>query len=162
MCLGTYFNCIMFMVASSVVTTIMVLNYHHRHKETHTMPGWVDTLFLQYLPWLLMMSRPGKKITRKTIMIQKKLKELDKTEHISKSLLVNVLDMEDNYKSPFHMSHTMPDIADVYRRSSKCPLPSSNDEFSTSTVFQPLQRELNLILREIRVSLTPCHDMTDM
>ena len=144
----------MFMVASSVVTTIMVLNYHHRHKETHSMPAWVDTLFLQYLPWLLMMQRPGKKITRKTIMMQKKLKELDKTEHISKSLLVNVLDMEDNYKSPFHMSHTMPDIADVYhRRSSKSPL-SSNEEFPT--VLQPLQRELNLILREIRVS----HDVT--
>ena len=27
---GTYFNCIMFMVASSVVTTIMILNFHHR------------------------------------------------------------------------------------------------------------------------------------
>ena len=76
---GTYFNCIMFMVASSVVTTIMVLNYHHRHKETHAMPGWVQTLFLQYLPWLLMMSRPGKRITRKTIMMQRKLKELDRS-----------------------------------------------------------------------------------
>ena len=146
--LGTYFNCIMFMVASSVVTTIMVLNYHHRHKETHTMPSWVQTLFLQYLPWLLMMHRPGKKITKKTIMIQKKMKELDKTETFSKSLLVNVLDMEDTYKSPFHISHTVPDIADVYRRSSKSTLPSSNDEYS---VFQPLQRELNLILKEIKV-----------
>ena len=76
----------------------------------------VRTVFLQYLPWLLMMSRPGKKITRKTIMMQKKLKELDKTENVSRSLLVNVLDMEDNFKSPFHISHTVPDIADVYRR----------------------------------------------
>ena len=63
-----------------------------------------------------MMSRPGKKITRKTIMMQKKMKELDKTENVSRSLLVNVLDMEDNFKSPFHISHTVPDIADVYRR----------------------------------------------
>ena len=38
---GTYFNCIMFMVASSVVTTIMILNFHHRKPETHTMPDWV-------------------------------------------------------------------------------------------------------------------------
>ena len=38
---GTYFNCIMFMVASSVVTTIMILNYHHRLPDTHTMPHWV-------------------------------------------------------------------------------------------------------------------------
>merc|ERR1719297_348931 len=69
--IGTYFNCIMFMVASSVVTTIMILNYHHRQADTHAMPAWVQTVFLQYLPWLLMMSRPGKRITRKTIMMQR-------------------------------------------------------------------------------------------
>ena len=40
---GTYFNCIMFMVASSVVTTIMILNYHHRKAHTHHMPEWVST-----------------------------------------------------------------------------------------------------------------------
>ena len=40
---GTYFNCIMFMVASSVVTTIMILNFHHRKPETHSMPDWVGT-----------------------------------------------------------------------------------------------------------------------
>ena len=39
--IGTYFNCIMFMVASSVVTTIMILNYHHRRPDTHEMPDWV-------------------------------------------------------------------------------------------------------------------------
>jgi predicted membrane channel-forming protein YqfA (hemolysin III family) len=39
--LGTYFSCIMFMVASSVVTTIMILNYHHRLADTHEMPNWV-------------------------------------------------------------------------------------------------------------------------
>ena len=40
---GTYFNCIMFMVASSVVTTIMILNYHHRQADTHEMPSWVSS-----------------------------------------------------------------------------------------------------------------------
>ena len=80
------------------------------------MPGWVKTVFLQYLPWLLMMQRPGKKITRKTILMERKLRELDKTENISKSLLVNVLDIDDNYKAPFHISNTVPDIADVYMR----------------------------------------------
>ena len=43
---GTYFNCIMFMVASSVVTTIMILNYHHRQADTHEMPSWVSVKML--------------------------------------------------------------------------------------------------------------------
>ena len=38
---GTYFNFIMGMVASSVVLTVLVLNYHHRTPETHDMPTWV-------------------------------------------------------------------------------------------------------------------------
>ena len=42
----------MFMVASSVVTTIMILNYHHRLSDTHKMPNWVgadvsDQLFFK-------------------------------------------------------------------------------------------------------------------
>ena len=31
----------MFMVASSCITTIMILNYHHRLADTHEMPEWV-------------------------------------------------------------------------------------------------------------------------
>lgn len=41
--IGTYFNCIMFMVASSVVSTVLILNYHHRNADTHEMASWVWT-----------------------------------------------------------------------------------------------------------------------
>ena len=34
-------------VASSVVCTIMILNYHHRLANTHSMPKWVSIVFLQ-------------------------------------------------------------------------------------------------------------------
>ena len=45
------------------------------------------------------MSRPGEKITRKTIMMADKMKELDMKETSSKSLLSNVLDMDDDFRN---------------------------------------------------------------
>jgi hypothetical protein len=33
----------MFMVASSVVSTILILNYHHRNADTHEMSPWVSS-----------------------------------------------------------------------------------------------------------------------
>ena len=34
------------------------------------MTNQVRTIFLQWIPWVLRMARPGEKITRKTIMMQ--------------------------------------------------------------------------------------------
>ncbi|XP_055685533.1 neuronal acetylcholine receptor subunit alpha-7 isoform X2 [Lutzomyia longipalpis] len=96
--LGTYFNCIMFMVASSVVLTVVVLNYHHRTADIHEMPPWIKSVFLQWLPWILRMGRPGRKITRKTILLSNRMKELELKERSSKSLLANVLDIDDDFR----------------------------------------------------------------
>jgi len=96
--ISTYFNCIMMMVASSVVLTVVVLNYHHRTAETHEMPPWVRTLFLQWLPWILHMSRPGKPITRKSIIMNNKMNEIEMKKNSSRSLLANVLDMDDDFR----------------------------------------------------------------
>jgi len=71
--IGTYFNFIMGMVASSVVLTVLVLNYHHRTPETHHMPTWSKRVFLQWLPWLLRYNRPTKKITMKSILMENKM-----------------------------------------------------------------------------------------
>lgn len=53
---------------------------------------------MQWLPWLLRMSRPGKKITRKTILLSNQMKELELKERSSKSLLANVLDIDDDIR----------------------------------------------------------------
>ena len=53
--------------------------------------------------------RPGEKITRKTIMMSNRLKELELKENDSKSLMANVLDMDDDFRldvksgSPTHL-----------------------------------------------------------
>ena len=114
----------MFMVASSCITTIMILNYHHRLADTHEMPEWVgkrksnytpntdlfhqvQAVFLQWIPWLLRMSRPGEKVTLKTIKMAQKMKDLDMKETSSKSLLTNVLDMDDDFRTTT-LPHNLP------------------------------------------------------
>jgi len=163
--LGTYFNCIMFMVASSVVTTIMILNYHHRLADTHEMPGWVRTLFLQWIPWVLRMARPGEKITRKTIMMQNKMKELDLKEKSSKSLLANVLDMDDDFVPSSSLPHshvhphphqqTQQKNGGFIRVSGTAP---SSEENVSSAYPSGVPRELSLILKEIKVITDKIHD----
>ncbi|XP_037079690.1 neuronal acetylcholine receptor subunit alpha-7-like isoform X6 [Pollicipes pollicipes] len=137
--IGTYFNCIMFMVASSVVLTVVVLNYHHRTADTHRMPQWISTLFLNWLPWFLRMSRPGRKITRKTIMMNNKMKELELKERSSKSLLANVLDMDDDFRG---LAPTGGYGGLEYTPSSGCA--------GTHRELQALLRELRFITARIR------------
>jgi len=159
--IGTYFTAIMFMVASSCVTTIMVLNYHHRMADTHDMPDWVQMLFLQWMPWMLRMGRPGEKITRKTILMQKKMKELDVKETSSKSLLTNVLDMDDDFRTTTlphnffsqHPSHVTPSQNNTGILRSMGNLSNSSEQTSSGVQqqYSPIHRELGAILKEIKV-----------
>lgn len=63
------------------------------------------TLFLLWLPWILRMSRPGKKVTRKTILMNSRIKEMELKERSSRSLLANVLDMDDDFRSASGISY---------------------------------------------------------
>ncbi|XP_071531429.1 neuronal acetylcholine receptor subunit alpha-7-like isoform X23 [Panulirus ornatus] len=150
--LGTYFNCIMFMVASSVVSTVLILNYHHRSADTHEMSPMVKSLFLQWLPWVLRLHRPGEKITRKTIMMNNKMRELELKERSSKSLLANVLDIDDDFRA-----HTLPHThtTNTNNTAGFIRVPhgghSVDDTHLVHTCMSSCTRELNLILKEVRI-----------
>lgn len=56
--IGKYLMFAMVLVTFSIVTSVCVLNVHHRSPSTHTMPPWVKRVFLQRLPSFLFMRRP--------------------------------------------------------------------------------------------------------
>ena len=61
-------------------------------------------IFLQWLPWMLRMSRPGRPLTRKNIQLKSKLEKLEREDKQDKqekdNSLQNVLDMEDDHLGP--------------------------------------------------------------
>ncbi|XP_025197410.1 neuronal acetylcholine receptor subunit alpha-7-like isoform X1 [Melanaphis sacchari] len=139
--LGTYFNCIMFMVASSVVLTLVVLNYHHRTADIHTMGPWVKCFFLLWLPWILCMQRPGKDISFKAIRSRyTDRKGIELRERSSRSLLANVLDIDDDFRASV-LSHR------VYNNGAASSSSTASESRSVCTYSA---RELQLILQEVR------------
>ncbi|XP_043088030.1 neuronal acetylcholine receptor subunit alpha-4 [Puntigrus tetrazona] len=56
--LGEYLLFTMIFVTLSIVVTVFVLNVHHRSPETHCMPEWVRTFFLDVLPRFLFIEKP--------------------------------------------------------------------------------------------------------
>ncbi|XP_025160141.1 neuronal acetylcholine receptor subunit alpha-7 isoform X2 [Harpegnathos saltator] len=150
--IGSYFNCIMFMVASSVVLTVLVLNYHHRSPDRYVMPNWVKVVFLQWLPCLLRMSRPGKKITKKTILMSNRMKELELQERSSKSLLANVLDIDDDFRHGNSAANPASGY-NISRSAYGTPLstrPATVEETSASLPLSGMQKELHTILKELQ------------
>ncbi|XP_046663069.1 neuronal acetylcholine receptor subunit alpha-7-like [Homalodisca vitripennis] len=140
--LGTYFNCIMFMVASSVVSTILILNYHHRNADTHEMSPWIKSLFLHWLPCILRMSRPGGGTGGDNVSDSRKslqLRELELKERSSKSLLANVLDIDDDFRHG------------TLQSSSHTFLRGHEDGGGVLHSCLGPHRELTLILKELRV-----------
>ncbi|XP_022096252.1 neuronal acetylcholine receptor subunit beta-4-like [Acanthaster planci] len=57
--IGRYMLFTMVLVTMSITATVIVINIHFRSARTHTMPTWVRTVFLYYLPKMLNISRPG-------------------------------------------------------------------------------------------------------
>ncbi|XP_067395329.1 neuronal acetylcholine receptor subunit beta-2 [Emydura macquarii macquarii] len=64
---GKYLMFTMVLVTFSIVTSVCVLNVHHRSPTTHTMPPWVKVLFLDKLPTFLFMKQPRQNCARQRL-----------------------------------------------------------------------------------------------
>ncbi|XP_027425047.1 neuronal acetylcholine receptor subunit beta-4 [Zalophus californianus] len=62
--IGKYLMFTMVLVTFSIVTSVCVLNVHHRSPSTHTMAPWVRRCFLHKLPTFLFMKRPDSSPSR--------------------------------------------------------------------------------------------------
>ncbi|TMS39880.1 hypothetical protein L596_006340 [Steinernema carpocapsae] len=63
--IGVFFSCCMLVVSASVVFTVVVLNLHFRSPDTHIMSPFLKRTLLEWLPWLLMMSRTGHRFSNR-------------------------------------------------------------------------------------------------
>ncbi|KAK0424145.1 hypothetical protein QR680_008513 [Steinernema hermaphroditum] len=57
--LGVFFSTLTLIVAISTAFTIAVMNLRYRQPTNHHMRPWFRKVFLVWLPWLLLMKRPG-------------------------------------------------------------------------------------------------------
>ncbi|NXD18485.1 ACHB2 protein, partial [Nothocercus nigrocapillus] len=72
---GKYLMFTMVLVTFSIVTSVCVLNVHHRSPTTHTMPPWVRSLFLRKLPALLFMKQPRQNCARQRLRQRRHARE---------------------------------------------------------------------------------------
>ena len=76
--IGIYFSSIMVIVAASTTVTIAILNFHHRgHACNSEMPPWIRSVFLQWLPWILRIERPGsqEQLSPRAFLMENKVKK---------------------------------------------------------------------------------------
>ena len=59
------------------VSTIFVLNFHHRLGIRGQMPIAIRKIFLQWLPWVLRMAPNGVPLTKKSITLKNKVRFQD-------------------------------------------------------------------------------------
>ena len=42
----------------TILNTVIIINWNYRTPRTHTMPKWIKSLFIEFLPKILFMTRP--------------------------------------------------------------------------------------------------------
>ncbi|KAE9417558.1 hypothetical protein Angca_008276, partial [Angiostrongylus cantonensis] len=65
--IAVFFSLSMLILGLSIIATLVIINVHFRSPRTHQMGEWTQLVFLEWLPWFLLMSRPGKKFIRRSL-----------------------------------------------------------------------------------------------
>ena len=53
--LGTYFNCLLIMTFTSVVASVILINFNHKSQK---MPKWIEMVFLKWISKLICLPKP--------------------------------------------------------------------------------------------------------
>ena len=138
--IGTYFSCIMLMVACSVVCTVLILNYDKRTGATHIMPWWVETIFIQWLPWILRMERPGFTFTLSSILMDSKIKKLERGDKMPRNLVPDLLDTEEDFLAGNLANSNFP----MSKTNSQNETKSRNGLWSALSTLSPSDSDLSL------------------
>ncbi|GMT27430.1 hypothetical protein PFISCL1PPCAC_18727 [Pristionchus fissidentatus] len=73
--LGIFFSTLTLIVSASTAFTITVLNIRYRQEDNHRMSPTFYQIFLVWLPWLLLMKRPGVNYIKKKEVKQEEEEE---------------------------------------------------------------------------------------
>ncbi|CAI5441217.1 unnamed protein product [Caenorhabditis angaria] len=56
--IAAFFSLSIVILGLSIFATLIIINIFFRHPRSHVMGEWTHFIFLEWLPWLLLMSRP--------------------------------------------------------------------------------------------------------
>ncbi|EYC15936.1 hypothetical protein Y032_0035g3052 [Ancylostoma ceylanicum] len=88
--IGVFFSSCMLVISASVVFTVLILNLHFRSSDTHRMSPIIRRVFLELLPWILCMSRPGYSFVAGKAVIEDRLPMKSKHEPLHRNPLLQL------------------------------------------------------------------------
>ncbi|KAI6229642.1 hypothetical protein M3Y95_00552400 [Aphelenchoides besseyi] len=130
--IGAFFALQMVLLGSSVIITVLVINISFRSPKTHRMSPLMRSVFLEWLPWLTLMTRPGKRFRRPNLRSKR-----DSIHTTSRSTLSSAPPPPTYRSTPYN------GIAHLIRGSSTASLLNLAKALgATSTVESPLLQTL--------------------
>lgn len=62
--IGAFFALQILLLGSAVIVTILIINISFRNPKTHRMTPFLRSVFLEWVPWFCLMTRPDARFKR--------------------------------------------------------------------------------------------------